>query len=90
MAETTPLIVKYIHKGNIHYLVEKQQLKKFAIRRPHLSIKGGGQLGVVEDNTRGLGYALSLIVSWLISFSVTFYLPPLNRLIIALKFSIYC
>ena len=23
----TPLIVKYIHKGNIHYLVEKQWFK---------------------------------------------------------------
>merc|ERR1712126_582486 len=38
--ETTPLIVKYIHKGNIHDFVEKQRLKEFAIRRPHSSMGG--------------------------------------------------
>ena len=31
----TPLIVKYINKGNVHHLVEKQRLKKITIRRPH-------------------------------------------------------
>ena len=52
LAETTPLIVKYIHKGNIHYLVEKQHLKKkFAKRRPHISKGRGGQQGVVKDHT---------------------------------------
>ena len=43
--KTTPLIVKYIHKGNTHYLMEKQWLKiKFTIRRQHLSIGGVGEL----------------------------------------------
>ena len=49
LTETTPLIVKYIHKGNIYYLVEKL-VKKIAIRRRHISI-GGGQRGMVEDHT---------------------------------------
>ena len=58
-AETTPLIVKYIHKGNIHYLVEKH-VKKIAIRRRHISI-GGGQRGMVEDYTFTFFWYPSLI-----------------------------
>ena len=44
-AKTTPLIVKYIHKGNIHYLVEKQWLKNICNKKTTL------KHGMVEDHT---------------------------------------
>ena len=59
--KTTYLIVKCLPKGNIHYLVEKQQLKKFTIRRPLLSIEGG-QRGMVEDHTFTIFGGILLLV----------------------------
>ena len=39
IAETIPLIVKYIHKGNIHYLVEKH-VKKICNKKTTLKYGG--------------------------------------------------
>ena len=49
-AKTTPLIVKYIYIGNMHYLEEKQQFKN-CNKETTLKHRGGGQQGVVKDHT---------------------------------------
>ena len=51
-AKTTPLIVKYIYKGNIHYLVENNGSNQICNKDTALKLRGGGgQRDVVKAHT---------------------------------------
>ena len=58
--KTTPLIVNYIHKGNINYLLINNRSKKFAIRRPHFGGRGGRRV-VVKDTHFHIFWTLPLV-----------------------------